>query len=108
MCITSVQPSHGPKIQVQVSRVEVELLCNLMDGLLELHEGDSNPLDFVRAQRFLLEAAESLTLHQLPDELDQAQHELDHGSLDIFRIGIPTQGGCAATLCSRFLRPLGW
>lgn len=85
-----MQLSDGPKVEVEILRVELEALCQLIDRLLELHEGDSDVLDLFGRKGFFFEASDGLPFHQLADEFDEAEDELDDGPLDIVRIRIPT------------------
>src|SRR3990172_5648146 len=88
-----MQLAEGPEVEVQILRVEFEAFCELIDGLLELHQGDPDVLDLFGRQGLFLEASDGLALHQLADEFDEAEHELDDGTLDVFRIRIPSQRG---------------
>ena len=71
-----MQLSDGAEIEVQVFRVELELPSYLIDRPLEFHERNTHVLDFLRGEGFFLEAPDGLSLHQLADELDEAEHEL--------------------------------
>jgi hypothetical protein len=86
-----MQFPDGAQIEVQVFRIELEALCELINGLLELHQGDADVLDFFRGERLFFEASDGLPLHQLANEFDEAEHELDDRPLHIFRLRIPTQ-----------------
>ena len=46
-------------------------------------------LDLVGIERALIHPPQRLPLQQLPDELDQREHELHHRSADVFRVGVP-------------------
>ncbi len=86
-----VQFSDGSEVQIEISRVELEAFCELMDCLLELHQGNSYTLDLLRGQGLFFEAPDRLPLHQLADEFDEAEDELDDRPLHIVGIWIPTQ-----------------
>ena len=86
-----MQTADRSKVEVQILRVKLEALCNLKDGLLKLHQGKADVLDFFRRQGFFFEAPDGLPLHQLPDEFDQSKDQFDDRALDVLWIGIPTQ-----------------
>src|SRR5688500_3305403 len=88
-----MQFTYGSQVEVQILRVQVEALCQLVDSLLELHQGDADALDLFRRQSFFFEAPDGLALHEFADEFDEAQDEFDHRTLDIVRIRIPTKCG---------------
>src|SRR5207237_9868795 len=66
----------------------------LLHPRLELHERLAEPVDLLVGERAVLHPAQRLALHQLPEELDQRQHELSEALLDTFRIGVhpPREG----------------
>src|SRR6476469_4989246 len=63
------QAPEGAEVQVEVLGGQVEAPPQLSHGLLEAHEPGAQVLDLSRRQVPLLDSAESLRLHQLPDEL---------------------------------------
>jgi hypothetical protein len=86
-----MQTANRSEVEVQILRVEFEALGNLKDGLLQLHQGNADVLDFFRREGFFFETPDGLALHQLTDELDESKDEFDDRALDVFWIGIPTQ-----------------
>ena len=86
-----VQFTDRSEVEVQIFRVELEAFCQLMDCLLELHQGNSYTLDLRRRQSLFFEAPDGLPLHQLANEFDEAEDELDDRPLDIFGIRIPPE-----------------
>src|SRR5689334_1250410 len=70
------QVSERTEVQIQVGIREPELRLELLHPVGEEHEGLSEALDLVIVERPLLHASQRLPLHQLPQELDQRQHEL--------------------------------
>ena len=85
-----MQLSDGSKVKVEILGVELEALSNIVNGLLQLHERQSDVLNLFGRQRLLLEAPDGLTLHQFSDEFDQAENKLNDRALNVFRIRIPT------------------
>ena len=90
-----MQFANGAEIKVQVFRVELELPGYLIDRPLEFHERNTDVLDFLRCEGLLFEAPDCLALHQLADELDEAEDELDDRTLHVFGFWIPAQRGSA-------------
>ena len=72
----------GPEIEVQVLRVEPELLAQLLHPPVELHERLPEPLDLLVDRRAAVDPAQRLALHQLAEQLDDGQHELGQAALD--------------------------
>ena len=70
------------EVEIQVRVGEPELLLQLVHALGELHERLPEPLHLLVVERPLLHAAERLALHQLPQQLDQGEHELGEPALD--------------------------
>ena len=77
--------------RIQILRVQVKRFAN-GGRLLELHQGDADALDLFRREGFFFEAPDGLAFHELADEFDKAEDELDDRALDIVGIRIPTQG----------------
>src|SRR5688500_3127040 len=86
-----MQAADRAKVQIQVLGIELEALGDLADRLFQLHQGNADVLDFLRRQGLFFKTPDGLPFHQLANELDQAEHELDDRALDIFGIGIPSQ-----------------
>ena len=86
-----MQLPYGAEVEIQVPGSQIEALRNQMNGFLELHQRYADILDVFRAQRLFFQAPHGLTLHQLADEFNQAQDELDNRLLDILGIRIPSQ-----------------
>src|SRR5688572_24504570 len=85
-----MQFSDGTEIEVQIFRVELEAFGELINGLLEFHQGDADVLDFFRGERVFFEASDGLPLHQLANEFDETEHEFDDRPLHILRLWIPS------------------
>src|SRR4051794_13932004 len=64
------------------------MLGQLAHAPIELHEGLDQPLDLLVAERSGLHSPQRLALHQLPQQLDERQHELRETLLDLLRIGL--------------------
>src|SRR5687767_3643541 len=84
-----MQFANRAEVEVQVLGIELETFGELIDRLLELHQSNSDVLDLFRRKRLRLKASDRLTLHQLANEFDKAEHEFHDGALHIVRIGIP-------------------
>ena len=84
-----MQFPEGAEVQVQVFRVQVEALGDLVHGLLQLHQREADVLDFCGRKRFFFQSPDGLAFHQFSDEFDEAQDELDHGALNVLGIGVP-------------------
>ena len=74
----SAQCSKRTEIKIQLRRVEPVTFCEFLDGGFESHERRPQPLDLLGSQRLLPNPPNCLTLEQLPNELDQCQHEPNH------------------------------
>src|SRR5437762_2386590 len=70
------QVPQRPEVQVELGVLESERRLQLLHALLEPHERLAEPLDLVLRERALLHPPDSLTLHQLTQELDQRQNQL--------------------------------
>ena len=86
-----MQSADWAEVEIQVFRVQLEAFGNIVHGFLELHERDADILDFRRREGFFFESPDGLALHQLADELDQAQDELDDRALHVIWIGVPAE-----------------
>src|SRR5829696_7546395 len=69
----SGQRAERSEVEVQVFRLEANLLRQLVDRLFQTHQRQADALDFVRRQRALLDAAERLPLHDLTNEVHQRE-----------------------------------
>jgi hypothetical protein len=72
-----MQLADWAEVQVQVLRIELETLGNVVNGLLQLHQGEADVLDLFGRERFFFEAPDGLTLHEFSDEFDEAEDEFD-------------------------------
>src|SRR6185436_358831 len=77
------------QIEVQLLERDVELRREIDDGLLEAHERLPDVLGLVAGQRAGFHPADRLTLEDLADQLDERQHELQHGAPHFFRTRVP-------------------
>ena len=82
------QVTERPEIEIQISLLEPELLGQLVHPLLELHERLAETLDLLVRRGCPPPSAERLALHELPQQLDQRQHELREPVLDVLGIGL--------------------
>src|SRR5689334_9771750 len=93
-CLRSLLPPHldqlseWAEVDVQVLLLELEVLAELFHLLLEQHERLSEPLDLFRRERAPLDPAQSLTLHQLANQLDQGQHQLRETLLEALAVRV--------------------
>src|SRR4051812_42086000 len=60
----------------------------LAHALVEFQEGVAQALDLLVGERSVVHPAERLTLHQLPEQLDQREHQLGESLLDLLGIGV--------------------
>ena len=72
-----MQAANRAKVEIQVFRVELETLGDLLNGLLEFHKRHADVLDLCRRQGLLLESPDRLALHEFADEFDEAEYQLD-------------------------------
>jgi hypothetical protein len=86
-----MQFSDGSEVEVEVLRVQLETFGELKHRLLELHERNPDVLNLFGREGLFLETPDGLALHQLANELDEAEYQLDDRSLHIFGFGIPPQ-----------------
>src|SRR5215210_343823 len=82
------QPSKWSKVKVQVLRLELEVLAELVHLLFKQHECLAEPLDLLGRQRPALDAPQRLAFHQLPNQLDESEHQLGESLLEALRIGV--------------------
>src|SRR5579884_3081165 len=74
------------EIEVEVLVAKTERLLQLVHPLAQPHEGQSEPLDLLVAERPGVHAPQRLALHQLAEQLDQRQHELREPLLHLLRV----------------------
>ena len=84
-----MQSAYWAEVEIQVLRVQLEAFGNVVHRLLQLHERDTDIFDFRWREGFFFEPPDGLALHQLADEFDQAQDELDDRALHVIWIGVP-------------------
>src|SRR4051812_42662916 len=84
----SHQIAERSEIEIEVFLLEPEVLSELVHALFELHERLAETLDLLVVEVPHLHAAERLALHQLPQELDQREHELREPALDVLWVGL--------------------
>src|SRR3954447_254566 len=91
----SVERPELAEVQSEVLLVEAELLAQLDQARLELHERLPHALHLLRRQRPALDAPHGLALHELAHEVDEREHERGQPLLDVLRVGVhaPPQGG---------------
>src|SRR5918992_1257300 len=85
-----MQFPEGPEVEVEVFWVELEALRYVVNGLLQFHERYAHVLDFLRCQGLFFQPPDGLPLHELADQFDEAENELDDGLLNVLRIRIPS------------------
>ena len=84
-----MQLPDRPEVEIQILRVELELLGDSVHRLFELHQRQANVLDFIGRQGLVFKAPYGLPLHELSYELDKTEDELDDRALNVFRFRIP-------------------
>jgi hypothetical protein len=72
----SQQPAEGAEVEIQVFLRQPKVVSELLHPLLERHQRLTESLDLVTAQPTGLYSPYRLPFHQLPEQLDQRQHEL--------------------------------
>src|SRR5690349_24753927 len=82
------QRPERAEVEVEVLVREPELRLQLLHPLREPHEREPETLDLLVVECALLHPPQRLPLHQLPQELDERQHELGEAALDALRIGV--------------------
>src|SRR4051794_25076583 len=87
------QKFERTEVEVEVLGGEFELLPDVADRSLDLHQRRSDRLRFGAADCLLFHPPNCLPFHQLSDELDEREHQLDDGALYFPLVGIPTHGG---------------
>src|SRR5204862_7129460 len=88
----SEQVPERAEVEVEVLRVEPELLAQLLHALVELHEGAAEPLDLVVGEAAAVDAAERLPLHELAEQLHDREHQLREAALQL--LGIRVHAAC--------------
>ena len=81
----------GPESRFSSSGAMSNCFSEIQNRLLQAHERETDGFDFLVGQRTVLHPPDRLTLEQLPDRLDQSQHELQHRAPDIVGIRIPAR-----------------
>src|SRR5438105_2575412 len=94
----SQQVSEGSQIDIEIARLEAELLRELVNFLFELHQRKPDALYLLLAETAALHAAHGLPFEQLAYELDQCQHELSEALFNSFGIDLDSTGQTAAHL----------
>src|SRR5919204_5116683 len=94
----SQQVSEWSEIDIEVARLEAELLGKLVDLFFELHQCKSDALYLLLAETPAFHAAHGLSFEQLAYELDQRQHQLSQSLLNTFWIDIDSTWETAAHL----------
>src|SRR5215213_3111217 len=84
----SEQVAERPEVEIEIALIESEVLGQLLHALLELHERLAETLDLLVVQVPRLHAAKRLAFHELPQQLDQGEHELREPALDVLGIGL--------------------
>src|SRR5690349_17924945 len=82
------QIAQRAEVEVQIALFEPEMLDQLLHAAIELHERVAEALDLLVGQRAAVHPAERLPLHQLPQQLDEREHELREALLDLLGIGV--------------------
>src|SRR5436190_1721060 len=88
------QIAQRTEIQVQIALFELEVLGQLAHAAVELHEGLPEPLDLLVGKRSGLHPPQRLTLHELPQQLDEREDELRQAFLDLLRIRVDAAREC--------------
>src|SRR5689334_10771792 len=80
------QVPEGTQVQVEVLVGEPEHVLELIHPFRQGHEGSSEALDLLVAQRAGLDPPHGLALHQLTQQLDQREDELGEALLESLRV----------------------
>src|SRR5881398_2317286 len=92
----SEQVAERPEVEIEIALIEPELLGQLLHPLLELHERLPEALDLLVVQVSRFHAAKRLAFHELPEQLDEREHELREPALDVLRVGLDAARQSAA------------
>src|SRR3954447_7325537 len=71
------QVPEGPQVDVEVRGREAVAPLEVLHGPLKVHQPGAERLDLLVAEIALVDRAQRLLLHQLADQLDDGQHELE-------------------------------
>lgn len=88
--LTALQQFSHCKIEIEFRRIDVELLREIRDCLLQLHQGHADVLGFLVRERLILHPANRLPLENLANQIDERQHQFHHRTADVFRVRVPS------------------
>src|SRR3954451_7441043 len=86
------QIAQRAEIEVQIALFQPKMLGQLPHAALQLEEGVAEALDLLVAERAVVHPAQRLPLHELPEQLDEREHELGETLLDLLGIGVHSPG----------------
>src|SRR5947209_10473347 len=84
---------------------EAEVALELVQAFRGQHQRLPQAFDLLVAEAAGLDTAERLTLHQLPQQLDDGQHELGQPALDVLGISVDPARQSIAELTGRISAP---
>ena len=84
----SEQIAERPEVEIEIALLEPEVLRELVHALFELHERLAETLDLLVVEVPRLHAAKRLTFHELPEQLDQSEHELREPALEALLVAL--------------------
>lgn len=99
--IPGQQRSQRPEVQVQVLGPQAVAVAQFGHAVVEEHQGQSDPLLLLLAQVALVDAAQRLALHELAQQLDDGQHQLDQVALDGVGLQVETLAGSVTSISLR-------
>lgn len=91
--MTGQQRSQRPEVQVQVLGPQSVAVTQFGHTVVEEHQGEPDPLFLVLAQVALVDTAQRLAFHELAQQFDDRQDQLDQVALD--RVGLEVEAALA-------------
>src|SRR5665213_4443745 len=85
--LLSSQQLDGTEVEVEILRRQVEHPADVANGALDLHQRLANGLRLLLRHRPGFHPPDGLAFHELADELDERQDELDDRPLDLGGLG---------------------
>src|SRR5690606_1749532 len=82
------QRAERPEVDVEIFDAQVVAAAQLRHRLVEPHERHPQRLYLLVAEVTLVDAAQGLSLHELPDQLDDGENELEQVAFHRIRIGL--------------------
>src|SRR5260221_2809788 len=88
LVVVGQERPEWPEVEVQVFWSQPEMVPELGHPALERHERGADPLYLLVAERALINSAQSLALHQLPQQFHDGEDQADQPAFYRLRIGI--------------------